>query len=76
MKVVSIEEKPKEPKSNLRRWACIFMIIGVLSFAKNVEPSARGEIEITDIHNLYREKEELSVTVIDGIWKTLVLLRV
>jgi glucose-1-phosphate thymidylyltransferase len=59
--VLSIEEKPKKPKSN---WAAIglyFYDTGVVDLVKQLKPSARGEYEITDLNNLYVRQERLSV---------------
>jgi glucose-1-phosphate thymidylyltransferase len=67
--VVSIEEKPESPKS---RFAVVGIYIydnNVIEHAKSLQPSARGEIEITDINNIYHEKNELKVELIDGIWE-------
>lgn len=69
MKVISIAEKPKKPKSN-------YAIVGLYSFdnrvvqyAKEVKPSARGEIEIVDLHKRYLKDNELKVNIINGIWE-------
>jgi len=68
-KVISIEEKPKVAKSN---YAVVGMYIydnQVVEIAKNLKPSPRGEIEITDINNEYLHRGQLQVDVIDGIWE-------
>lgn len=69
MKALSIEEKPDKPKSN-------YAVVGIYSYdnkvvgyAKNLKPSDRGEIEITDLNNIYLKKDSLKVEVIEGMWE-------
>lgn len=67
-KVISIEEKPQMPKSNYALIGLYIFDNSVVEIAKNLKPSARGEIEITDIHKAYLERGQLDVRMYTGQW--------
>lgn len=64
-KVISIAEKPSAPKSNYAVPGIYFYDNQVIDIAKNIEPSPRGELEITDVNNAYLNQGQLGVSILD-----------
>jgi glucose-1-phosphate thymidylyltransferase len=64
-KAISIEEKPKQPKSNYVVPGIYFYDNEVINIAKQIKPSERGELEITDINKVYLEQGKLQVKILD-----------
>jgi len=67
-KVLGIEEKPKEPKSDYAITGVYFYDASVFDIIRTLTPSARGELEITDVNNAYIDKGQMSYDFLEGWW--------
>jgi len=67
-KIISIEEKPKEPKSDYAVTGIYMYDNAVFNIIKRLEPSGRGELEITDVNKKYIQMDKLTYEILDGWW--------
>lgn len=67
-RIISIEEKPKVPKSEYAVTGIYMFDSNVFDIVKTLKPSARGELEITDVNNAYIQRGELSFDILEGWW--------
>lgn len=67
-KVINIEEKPRKPKSNYAVIGIYMYDNRVFDIAKQLKPSDRGELEITDVNNEYIQRNSMTYSIIDGWW--------
>jgi glucose-1-phosphate thymidylyltransferase len=67
-RIISIEEKPKVPKSNLAVTGLYIYDSRVFKIIRNLKPSGRGELEITDVNNAYVRMGEMEYSLLEGFW--------
>jgi len=67
-RIVKIEEKPKQPKSEYAVTGLYMYDPTVFEIIKTLKPSGRGELEITDVNNAYIERNEMTYAIVDGWW--------
>jgi glucose-1-phosphate thymidylyltransferase len=67
-KVVGIDEKPKAPKSNYAVVGIYMYDAQVFDFIRTIRPSGRGELEITDVNNIYIQKNQMTYEILNGWW--------
>lgn len=69
MNAISIEEKPAEPKSNYAQTGLYIYDEHVFEYISQLTPSPRGELEITDLHKIYLQKNQLKAKIVNGVWQ-------
>lgn len=67
-KIIDIEEKPAQPKSNFCVTGCYFYDFRVFDIVKALKPSGRGELEITDVNNFYVQEGTMTYAIVKGEW--------
>ena len=67
-KIICIEEKPKKPKTNLAVTGLYLYDNQVFDIIRTLKPSARGELEITDVNNAYIKRGEMRFEIVKGFW--------
>lgn len=67
-KIVKIEEKPNEPKSDMAVTGLYIYDKNVFEYIRNIQPSERGQLEVTDLNNIYIEKGKLAWAELQGFW--------
>jgi len=67
--IIRIEEKPKKPKSSYAVTGLYLYDFSVFSKIKKIKPSGRGELEITDVNNLYLQEKKLTWSILRGYWR-------
>jgi len=67
-KITNIEEKPSKPKTNLAVTGIYFYDAAAFDIIKTLKPSARGELEVTDVNNAYISKGQMEYDILDGWW--------
>jgi len=67
-KIISLEEKPKFPKSNYCITGLYLYDRNVFDYIKTLKPSVRGELEITDLNNIYFKNDKLDYRIVKGFW--------